>query len=295
MFGVLRDLPCTFIESIEELPESIGSVQITTSSSPFARDRLVRYHETLGRRGITLHVHLDELGPSVLRAPGQPYVVFGPYWKKVKAWQPDTRPVTNIAWRDNELRRRLTSGCTSKSYRNALKIPYNKDIGLSISSFIRFGVVSMREAWKLVPNHEFRRQLAWRGFYHAIMTHKQGYLMPPPTKYKAPKELTKWIEGRTGCEIVDVAMKYLVRTGHLPNRMRMIVAAYLIDTMHIPWWWGAEVFERYLEDYDWAVNTGNWLWIDGSVPWGRAPYERFSMERQAQRPEVIAFMRMANN
>jgi deoxyribodipyrimidine photo-lyase len=73
-----------------------------------------------------------------------------------------------------------------------------------------------------------------------------------------------WINGRTGNQLIDAGMRELFLTGYLSNRMRQIVASYLIYDLECDWRKGAQWFESQLIDYDVYSNHGNWLYISGN-------------------------------
>ena len=75
--------------------------------------------------------------------------------------------------------------------------------------------------------------------------------------------LLRWCEGCTGAPLVDAAMRELAVTGFLSNRLRQIVASYLINELNGDWRAGAAWFESQLLDYDPYSNQGNWLYIAG--------------------------------
>ncbi len=89
----------------------------------------------------------------------------------------------------------------------------------------------------------------------------------------------KWTEGSTGIPLVDAAMRELVSTGYLSNRLRQVVASYLIYDLDLDWRAGAAWFESQLVDYDVYSNQGNWLYIAGrgSDPRGG---RRFNIQKQ---------------
>jgi deoxyribodipyrimidine photo-lyase len=82
-----------------------------------------------------------------------------------------------------------------------------------------------------------------------------------------------WCEGRTGFPIVDAGMRELVTTGFMHNRVRMIVASFLVKDLHITWRWGESFFARHLTDYDPSVNNGSWQWA-ASTGCDAQPYFR---------------------
>jgi deoxyribodipyrimidine photo-lyase len=75
--------------------------------------------------------------------------------------------------------------------------------------------------------------------------------------------------GRTGYPIVDAGMRQLRATGWMHNRVRMIVASFLVKDLHLPWQWGARHFMRHLVDGDLASNS-----TAGSGPPAPAPTRR---------------------
>lgn len=82
-----------------------------------------------------------------------------------------------------------------------------------------------------------------------------------------------WCEGETGFPIVDAGMRELNTTGYMHNRVRMIVASFLIKDLHIDWRLGEKYFAQKLVDYDPAVNNGNWQWV-ASTGCDAQPYFR---------------------
>jgi deoxyribodipyrimidine photo-lyase len=83
----------------------------------------------------------------------------------------------------------------------------------------------------------------------------------------------KWCEGKTGFPFVDAGMRELNETGHMHNRVRMIVAGFLCKHLLIDWRWGETYFAQKLLDYEQASNVGNWQWAAGSGV-DAAPYFR---------------------
>ena len=82
-----------------------------------------------------------------------------------------------------------------------------------------------------------------------------------------------WAEGRTGYPIVDAGMRQLRALGWMHNRVRMVVASFLVKDLHVRWQRGAEHFMAWLVDGDVSQNQLNWQWVAGT---GRdaAPYFR---------------------
>ena len=89
----------------------------------------------------------------------------------------------------------------------------------------------------------------------------------------AAERLKAWQQGRTGYPLVDAGMRQLQAEGWMHNRVRMVVASFLIKDLHIGWWHGAEWFMTYLRDGDIAQNQLNWQWVAGCGT-DPAPYFR---------------------
>ena len=117
----------------------------------------------------------------------------------------------------------------------------------------------------------FRRELGWREFcWHLLAAHPNlaGTNVKPafdamPWR-RAGKELAAWQRGMTGYPIVDAGMRQLWQTGFMHNRVRMVVASFLIKHLLIDWREGERWFWDTLVDADPADNPGNWQWVAGS-------------------------------
>lgn len=126
----------------------------------------------------------------------------------------------------------------------------------------------------------FRNELAWREFYADVLHRRpdsaRDYLRPEfrTMEYDEPgDDLAAWQEGRTGYPIVDAGMRQLRATGWMHNRVRMIVASFLVKDLHLEWQHGARHFLRLLVDADLASNQHGWQWVAGSGT-DAAPYFR---------------------
>ena len=126
----------------------------------------------------------------------------------------------------------------------------------------------------------YRRELAFREFYADVLFQRpdsaREYLRPEFARmpYDEPGDrLDAWREGRTGFPIVDAGMRQLRATGWMHNRVRMIVASFLVKDLHIEWQHGARHFMRWLVDGDLASNQHGWQWVAGCGT-DAAPYFR---------------------
>jgi len=93
-----------------------------------------------------------------------------------------------------------------------------------------------------------------------------------------PAALVAWQEGRTGYPLVDAGMRQLWKTGWVHNRVRMVVASFLVKDLLLPWRKGAAWFFDTLVDGDLANNTFGWQWVAGCGA-DAAPYFRSSTRR----------------
>ena len=126
----------------------------------------------------------------------------------------------------------------------------------------------------------YRKELAWREFYADVLFAQprtaRDYLRPEFARmeYDEPgAQLDAWREGRTGFPIVDAGMRQLRATGWMHNRVRMIVASFLVKDLHVEWQHGARHFMRHLVDGDLASNQHGWQWVAGCGT-DAAPYFR---------------------
>jgi len=191
----------------------------------------------------------------------------------------------------------------SKKMRTFLKdhvLSYNinrdrPDLGgtSSMSPYLRFGVLSPRmiltelekhhprHRWMSEPNlTQYVKELYWREFAcHLMFYFPYTVTKPLRDKYKefpwkpSKKSLEAWQKGMTGYPIVDAGMRQLWATGWMHNRVRMIVASFLIKHLMQPWWKGAQWFADTLVDADIASNSLGWQWVAGSGA-DAAPYFR---------------------
>ena len=139
----------------------------------------------------------------------------------------------------------------------------------------------------------FESEVAWREF-HADVLHHHPHALRQSLRPVVPDDAWEtgphadaafiaWREGLTGFPLVDAGMRELKATGTMHNRVRMVVASFLVKDLHLPWQCGADYFRLALLDYDHAQNQLNWQWVAGT---GRdaAPYFRvFNPDGQRER------------
>ena len=169
-----------------------------------------------------------------------------------------------------------------------------------LSVHLRFGTASVRElaafaqARALEPDGAgaatWLSELVWRDFYAQILWHHPHVVAAAfKAEYRAlrfsgsPDRLAAWREARTGYPLVDAAMRQIDHTGYMHNRLRMIVASFLVKDLLVDWRLGEAYFAAKLIDYDLASNNGGWQWA-ASTGCDAQPYFRvFNPVAQSQR------------
>jgi deoxyribodipyrimidine photo-lyase len=170
-----------------------------------------------------------------------------------------------------------------------------------LSPYLHFGQISPRRIWHAADQRlqepgagtgveAFTRQLVWRDFaVQMLFSHPHTDWEPLQEKYadfpwlEDADALEAWQRGQTGYPIVDAGMRELWHTGWMHNRVRMIVASFLVKDLLISWRAGAEWFWDTLVDADLANNSFGWQWAGGCGA-DAAPYFRiFNPVRQSER------------
>ncbi|RMB07736.1 cryptochrome/photolyase family protein [Eilatimonas milleporae] len=163
----------------------------------------------------------------------------------------------------------------------------------ALSPHIRFGEISTRTLWHRAQEamlrnesleasaEHFTRELGWREFSYHLLYHFPDLADAPlrtnftafPWRQGQSAELTAWQKGRTGFPIIDAGMRQLWRTGWMHNRVRMIVASFLVKELLWHWRDGEAWFWDTLVDADPASNAASWQWAAGCGA-DAAPYFR---------------------
>ncbi len=182
-----------------------------------------------------------------------------------------------------------------KATRNGLT---GMDYSSKFSPWLATGALSPREIY--VQLKAFERdhgandgtywlwfELLWRDYfrllhlqYGSALYRARGLSALPLAPHNA-RGFERWCLGCTGEPLVDAAMRELAATGYLSNRLRQVVASYLIHDLRGDWRAGAAWFESQLVDYDVYSNQGNWLYIAGRGTDPRGG-RRFNPVKQAQ-------------
>jgi len=152
-----------------------------------------------------------------------------------------------------------------------------------LSPHLHFGEISPSYIWYATlqagrhqpmtdsDRETFLKELAWREFSSHLLFHFPDLPEEPfkPAFAKFPwnddcEALSAWQRGRTGYPIVDAGMRELWETGWMHNRVRMVVASFLIKHLLIHWREGENWFWDTLVDADLANNAASWQWVAGS-------------------------------
>jgi len=147
-----------------------------------------------------------------------------------------------------------------------------------LSPDLKWGTIHPRQLLaRLGPDPSedvFRSEICWREFYAEVLfqrpeTARSSYAvkmakMEVDTGDVADERFEAWCRGQTGYPMVDAGMRQLVAEGWMHNRVRMIVASFLVKDLHIDWTRGARFFMEHLIDGDIASNQHGWQWVAGT-------------------------------
>lgn len=172
------------------------------------------------------------------------------------------------------------------NYKNDRDYP-GKDATSMLSAYLHTGLISPRQIYFQTLEHPasegarvFLSELGWREFSYYLLYH---YPKLPTDNFNRkfddfvwdndPENLKRWQTGMTGYPLIDAGMRQLWQTGWMHNRVRMVVASFLIKNLLIDWRKGAAWFADCLIDADLAANSASWQWVAGSGA-DSAPYFR---------------------
>lgn len=161
-----------------------------------------------------------------------------------------------------------------------------------LAAHLHFGEISPGQVWEAVTAtvekgdissesaEAFLRQLAWRDFSHQLLFNfPKTDVRPLRSEFESfpweqnEQALESWQHGNTGFPLVDAGMRQLWKTGTMHNRVRMLVASFLVKHLLIRWQDGSKWFWDTLVDADLANNTMGWQWTAGCGA-DAAPYFR---------------------
>ncbi len=136
-------------------------------------------------------------------------------------------------------------------------------------------------------------ELVWREFFqqvlaafpHVVNRPFRQVLVPPtrPPGQERDRLFDAWCRGETGYPIVDAGMRQLNQTGWMHNRVRMVVASFLIKDLRVDWQSGERYFMQHLLDGDVAANNGNWQWCAATGTDAMPGYRIFNPALQSKK------------
>ncbi|MDX9886106.1 DASH family cryptochrome [Thauera sp.] len=193
---------------------------------------------------------------------------------------------------------RYFAGDAAQRYKTTRNGLTGIDFSSKFSPWLAQGALSARVAFAALRRHEAERganestywlwfELLWRDYFRFL--HRQhgrrlyrarGLDERASLPAHDPEAFARWCAGCTGHAFIDAGMRELAATGWLSNRMRQIVASYLIHDLGCDWRAGAAWFEAQLVDYDVYSNQGNWSYLAGRGTDPRGG-RRFDPDRQA--------------
>ena len=162
-------------------------------------------------------------------------------------------------------------------YKEARNMP-GVDGTSMMSPYLKFGIIHPRQLLQRLDGSAgsdvFRSEIAWREFYADVLFHQPETTwknlqpkmdaLPIDSGSLAEERFAQFCAGNTGYPIVDAGIRQLLGSGWMHNRVRMIVASFLVKDLHLPWQWGAKFFMEHLLDGDVASNTHGWQWTAGT-------------------------------
>ncbi len=184
-------------------------------------------------------------------------------------------------------------------YEKARNLP-GTDATSRLSAYLKYGCVHPRTLLAGLPSTDpegeavrrFTDELAWREFYADVVWHRPESVrealdtrmgaIEVDTGPEADAHFAAWAEGRTGYPIVDAGMRQLLGEAYVHNRVRMIVASFLVKDLHLDWLRGARHFLRHLVDGELASNNHGWQWVAGTGTDPSPYYRIFNPTRQGR-------------
>jgi deoxyribodipyrimidine photo-lyase len=287
-------------------------VHVSADFSPFGRRRDDAVRDALGDASLEEAGSPYLVSPGrVVKTDGSPYKVFTPFydaWRQ-HGWRPPADSSAESArWIDPAdvpggvdipdagVELELPAGETAAraQWTNFLESGLDNyaddrnrpdlDASSRMSAHLKFGAIHPRTMAADLDSSKgaqaYLRELAFRDFYAAVL-----HEWPDSAWWNWNKSFDAiqvdddeelfeaWKAGRTGFPIVDAGMRQLAQTGFMHNRVRMIVASFLVKDLHLPWQWGARWFLEQLVDGDMASNQHGWQWAAGCGT-DAAPYFR---------------------
>ncbi len=291
--SVYRGNPEDIISGLIEKYQ-ISSIYMNRSYSPRGKDRDDRILAYCDTKWVDFHIFQDFL--LVEPHECEQRKVFTPFsmlWKKFLIANPERFEIQKFEWKNTK----WVVPIDRREISEVIMVPHHKywtlalgqerigkdfshyddlrnlpavDGSTRLSPYIRFGIFSVREIYsKISENPTLLSEIIWREFWYHI-----AYYFPftYTLEFQERRRMIEWKKDemsyewemfqkwKTGYPLVDAAIRQLMETNWMHNRLRMVVASFLTKNLGIDWRLGEKWFKRYLIDYDEAVNFGNWQW-----------------------------------
>lgn len=285
-----------------------ASVHVAADHGPYGSRRDAAVGAALGEVPLVTCGSPYAVQPGRLRnQQGRAYQVFTPYYRAWvdHGWRPPAERATGVEWvampgdplpayedvigaGERAARGRWTRYLDEVSSYEDVRDRPDQDATSRVSIPLKYGELHPRTLLAdlaAMPDQDkgaaaFRRQLAWRDFCADLLVRHPDAAWKPlrpefeRMDYDEPgPAFDDWCTGRTGYPIVDAGMRQLLAEGFMHNRVRMVVASFLVKDLHIHWRHGARWFMTQLGDGDLASNSLNWQWVAGCGA-DAAPYFR---------------------
>ena len=314
--SIFHDHPLHVFEKLTS-EYDVQAIYLNHDHEKYAIQRDEEIKQLANSKKISFHTFKDHVifeKNEVLSGQGTPYTVFTPYankWKDRLKNEPVTiypsENLTNYTDIKSDLPSLESIGFAPsglsfpgkfvtdqliKDYQASRDFPAINGTS-KLSVHLRFGTISIRSLVNLAngTSETWLNELIWRDFYSNILFHfphiSNGLAFRKEYDHiqwrNNEVEFEAWKQGKTGYPMVDAGMRELNQTGFMHNRVRMVVASFLVKHLLIDWRWGETYFAEKLLDFDFSANNGGWQWAAGSGC-DAAPYFRvFNPSLQAQK------------
>lgn len=296
--------PVEVVPALAAEIDAVG-VHVAADFGPYGRRRDEAVAQRLGGRFVVTGSPYAVAPGRLSTGQGTPYRVFTPYFRAwlEHGWRRPADSVRSVEWVSGRsdawpatssvieageaaARRGWGEFLERVAAYNDERDRPNLDSTSRMSIPLKYGEIHPRTmladlaALRGAGVNAYRRQLAWRDFCAGLLVQHPDAAWRPlrpefeRMEYDEPGEqFDAWCNGRTGYPIVDAGMRQLARTGFMHNRVRMVVASFLVKDLHVHWKHGARWFMKNLLDGDLASNSLNWQWVAGCGA-DAAPYFR---------------------
>jgi deoxyribodipyrimidine photo-lyase len=303
---------------------TIKTVYTNHDYEPYAQSRDEQIKALLHKNGIEIFTFKDQVifeKDEIMTDAGNPYKVYTPYKNKwlakltsfylkpypVEKYSKNfykTIPIEIPSLKEIGFERtsivlppETVSQGLIKKYHEQRDFPFIEGTS-RFGIHFRFGTLSIREkvAKAKQLNEVWLSELIWREFFTQLMYHFPKVITESfNEKFKKvhwrrdENDFARWCEGKTGYPMVDAGMRELNATGHMHNRVRMVVASFLTKHLLIDWRMGEAYFAEKLLDFELASNNGNWQWCAGTGADAQPYFRIFNPTSQQQKfdPDFI--------